>query len=807
MTRYGVDLWGPFNNWEVEQAAFLTLWKCMPEHAWLHPDESPFSRDSDQWQHTDVSRPFDFSNCLTQTSDSQQAPARDWAPHVRAHLMTVFDRQLAGSDCRSRGPADCVLLLHFWSELDAADPRLAAHLLRLRRANTQPLDDENVGPEHDPEDTASAIREATRLRAELRSLLAAPRAWPADEAGTLLFRMQSVRQRYPQLVQSLERNTVLDPWRVLKAHQWLLTDIESDIYAQMDELLAVGACAHFRKWFDYLPPPEGFRYLLHSLKDSGETMLACTTPEWDWLRTRAPDDTQGIQPALLEYLESSASPPLRDRIMSALLGGGDDCFATGDDPPTLAGWLQEWCRSRVHEPTAVSPKLANTGLVLDSDHSFLRLHEAIGHSPHDDEDPDQRAWLMALLHGMPDSARRRFSDYLRSLQGEGRRVQDVQVWRHPAHSRALIVLTLSDDDMSRRYLLLGPTRLQAISLPDRLRYGVSNATWYELAVMRVSDLDGDGDLEVWHGPEDLDRCRGDEDDLQLDLDCRAISPELQMGEIHGELLTWFTDDRGRPPPAGEQWRVGGGLAFPVPAGSEWGDWRPWDQRCNRMLVASWLSGHGVSADEFVDLACVKHPTRSDHVIVALFLRGPMAGNTYGVETFRRIVAVVNEKKGAPVQLQSRNIEADASMRIDSYTLSLDIGDYTLAPGVRAFGLRMNIGYSPRYAEGGESGYFSLFVEEGEQLREVLSDFALSDWNLSDGSTCWDQSGEEDICIVESRERRLVVANAEHQGWRDLDILTTVNRRNSYAAGEGQDGPEQATGTLRYVDGSYRPMRQ
>ena len=39
-----LHLYGPFPGWDSEPAAFLGLWNCMPQIAWLRPTENPFRR-------------------------------------------------------------------------------------------------------------------------------------------------------------------------------------------------------------------------------------------------------------------------------------------------------------------------------------------------------------------------------------------------------------------------------------------------------------------------------------------------------------------------------------------------------------------------------------------------------------------------------------------------------------------------------------------------------------------------------------------------------------------------------------------
>lgn len=39
-----LHLWGPYEHWKAEPAAFLSLWNCMPQNAWLRPNRNPFMR-------------------------------------------------------------------------------------------------------------------------------------------------------------------------------------------------------------------------------------------------------------------------------------------------------------------------------------------------------------------------------------------------------------------------------------------------------------------------------------------------------------------------------------------------------------------------------------------------------------------------------------------------------------------------------------------------------------------------------------------------------------------------------------------
>lgn len=132
-------------------------------------------------------------------------------------------------------------------------------------------------------------------------------------------------------------------------------------------------------------------------------------------------------------------------------------------------------------------------------------------------------------------------------------------------------------------------------------------------------------------------------------------------------------------------------------------------------------------------------------------------------------------------------------------LSLDTARYSLAPNVRAFGVRMKIGHSPRYAEGGSNDYLTLFVEEGKKLRPVLSDHAMRSWTMVDSSGCFDQMENSQLpCVIENQTNALALSTTSTNGWRDLDLITTTTL--DWENGPGKRGVARK---LRYERKKYQ----
>jgi len=139
----------------------------------------------------------------------------------------------------------------------------------------------------------------------------------------------------------------------------------------------------------------------------------------------------------------------------------------------------------------------------------------------------------------------------------------------------------------------------------------------------------------------------------------------------------------------------------------------------------------------------------------------------GEDTKGFALAVIDLKQNKVISLYQDKIEEDASIRIYGAGLGIDTARYNLAPGVRAFGVRMDIGHSPHCAEGGESNYLSLFIEENNRLRPVLKDLAMSSWQITEGSGSG--CGNTDY-TTDTVERTLELADTATHGWRDLQVV-------------------------------------
>ena len=120
---------------------------------------------------------------------------------------------------------------------------------------------------------------------------------------------------------------------------------------------------------------------------------------------------------------------------------------------------------------------------------------------------------------------------------------------------------------------------------------------------------------------------------------------------------------------------------------------------------------------------------------------------------------------------------------------------------------MDIGYSPRCAEGGESAYLTLFVEDGRQLKPVLKDLPTCAWRIAEGS-----SGYGDANADYTRETvavTLEVLPTVTEGWHDLEVTAhrPIETTNGAAEAPGKPATKtQVLGTLRAKGRPIGPTR-
>jgi len=382
-----VHLWGPFENWEAEPAAFLALWNCMPQSAWLKPDQNPFQRRLNDGlplypvaARQSSYEEFDFAFCVRERNGYRsartmeeaqvnQARVRAMAGRITPLLENKFTRFLGAHRCAGKGPDDCVLVLRLWASLLPASAELAAMLQSLEPdvAPDGPLPElHNPGAAWsesavlDGQDRFDqGLRRAAFLRAKLLSVMSATQAWPADALATTLHQMTALRQTfaiaYVHRWYQYEldyRNDPINPWRVFapKADPSLTTQLA--LLDELDRIDDSADCEVYEQWFKHGGKSLQTIHVVRRLAD--RLPVRCAAPDWEWLRQDGNDEARYTRYRYLALL-GHVSVSDQDLLVSGLTQGRARC---ADKPAAQPDWLQALCRNWVSRSQRARPRRA-----------------------------------------------------------------------------------------------------------------------------------------------------------------------------------------------------------------------------------------------------------------------------------------------------------------------------------------------------------------------------------------------------------------------------------------------------------------
>jgi hypothetical protein len=370
-------LWGPFENWQTEPMAFMSLWNCVPKSAWLKPDQNPFSRRYEDGfpmqpvaaRHGTLAE-YDFRYCVYQRSGYLPGWKREDIPRNEARLQKMGERVtpllrsrfasfLERHACRGSGPDDCVLVMRMWASLLPSDTGLAATMQRLE-ADVAP--DAPLPELHNPNASWSAsrpedgqarfdlaLRRAAFLRAKLQSVLNAPQAWPSGTLATTLAQVARVSEVFGVgFVQRWQHyrlnysNEAVNPWRVFDPVEGMSLETRLAILDQLERLPADKDldCGTFEQWFRYGGKALRAEYVLRRLRRSDRVEASCVMPDFEWLRQQG--DTE-FRPVLYGYLALMDHLPQTERNMLARGLTSNRAGCSTEHAPAQPGWLRQLC--------------------------------------------------------------------------------------------------------------------------------------------------------------------------------------------------------------------------------------------------------------------------------------------------------------------------------------------------------------------------------------------------------------------------------------------------------------------------------
>lgn len=372
-----LHLWGPYEHWKLEPTAFLSLWNCMPQNAWLTPDQNPFARRlNDRIPLYPIAakqssyEEFDFGFCIYKRSGYRpswkpvdiprnEQRLQEMGEKVAPLLRSKFVAFLNDVRCRGTGPDDCVLILRLWASLLPSDPRLAASIQNLE-ADVAP--DAPLPELHNPkaswadsrlEDGQArfdlGLRRAAFLRAKLLSVLNAPDAWPGEALATTLRQLSTLREDFAvpfvhrwNMYEIDYRNDPINPWLIFNEKS---ADTEAVRLAMLNELerLSPGnnaGCEIHEQWFRHGGKSLQTEYVLRRLRTTDKRTLQCGAPDFEWLRQQT--DT-AYRHVLYGYLALIDYLPATEKNMLAAGLTNQATLCKGKNAATLPNWQSHIC--------------------------------------------------------------------------------------------------------------------------------------------------------------------------------------------------------------------------------------------------------------------------------------------------------------------------------------------------------------------------------------------------------------------------------------------------------------------------------
>ncbi|MDI1260458.1 hypothetical protein [Aquabacterium sp.] len=225
--------------------------------------------------------------------------------------------------------------------------------------------------------------------------------------------------------------------------------------------------------------------------------------------------------------------------------------------------------------------------------------------------------------------------------------------------------------------------------------------------------------------------------------------------------------------------------------------------CDVPTVARVLEKRLAIAVASPGVVCKIHPENKQWAIVALFHYLKMEDGTEVGDQKGLAVAVVDTRRAIIKQLYQETVELNPGIRITDTSLSIDTARYDLAPDVRAFGVRMDIGHSPKCADGGTSRYLTLLVPDGLGLRPVLKRQPLRVWTVAK----WNLTDNIDACSIDTvteADLILTLGPSSSHGWRDLNVTARIQSRGPGQQDNGQRPSRKKTVTTLHYDGERYP---
>lgn len=113
---------------------------------------------------------------------------------------------------------------------------------------------------------------------------------------------------------------------------------------------------------------------------------------------------------------------------------------------------------------------------------------------------------------------------------------------------------------------------------------------------------------------------------------------------------------------------------------------------------------------------------------------------------------------------------DAGTRVESNSIQIDTANYKLTDNIRAFGVRLNTGYSPSCADAGLSDYLTLFIQQERTLKPVLKSLPMSFWHNRGDVPCSGMEATKPFTIEYAKSYIVLQPSSSH-GFYNVQMVT------------------------------------
>ena len=228
-------------------------------------------------------------------------------------------------------------------------------------------------------------------------------------------------------------------------------------------------------------------------------------------------------------------------------------------------------------------------------------------------------------------------------------------------------------------------------------------------------------------------------------------------------------------------------------------------RALQKSISSWVKPATVDGvSPILALACKVWPANPDLTITSAIFEPKDQRDKSSTDvsdgTKEWVTLVADKKSARPVAIHRGEILVDAAVRIHESSLVIDTAPYRLAPGIVAFGVRKNTGYSPNCADGGSNDFLTLFVYDQGKLQPVLGEPDLTFWSLdfeSGHHPCGPEQADYRLATGSTILRLLRTAS---NGFADIEFVSTVTPSWEKATGQVSTYPAVSSKTTARYDG-------